>query len=61
MAIKETTKSIAASDRDTEKKDGDLAITEVDIEVGMSAEKQYSKTSVWLMVLYSGLAIGSDG
>lgn len=21
----------------------------------------YSKTSVWLMVLYSGLAIGSDG
>ncbi|KAI7670246.1 major facilitator superfamily transporter, partial [Hortaea werneckii] len=31
-----------------------------DIEAG-DTKRYYSKTSVWLMVLYSGLAIGSDG
>lgn len=31
-----------------------------DAEAG-SVKAYYSKTSVWLMVLYSGLAIGSDG
>ena len=30
------------------------------IEAG-NTKRYYSKTSVWLMVLYSGLAIGSDG
>jgi hypothetical protein len=36
----------------------------VDIETGSVAESvkgYYSKLSVWLMVLFSGLAIGSDG
>ena len=31
-----------------------------EIEAG-DTKRYYSKTSVWLMVLYSGLAIGSDG
>ncbi|KAF2160834.1 hypothetical protein M409DRAFT_70150 [Zasmidium cellare ATCC 36951] len=39
-----------------------MVIVEVDSETGGDVEKaRYSKTSVWLMVLYSGLAIGSDG
>lgn len=36
----------------------------VDVEAGSIAESvkgYYSKLSVWLMVLFSGLAIGSDG
>lgn len=36
----------------------------VDVEAGSVAESvkgYYSKLSVWLMVLFSGLAIGSDG
>lgn len=36
----------------------------VDVETGSVAESvkgYYSKLSVWLMVLFSGLAIGSDG
>lgn len=39
-------------------------IADGDIEVGTSEEPEktyYSKLSVWLMVLFSGLAIGSDG
>ena len=39
-----------------------LAVIEVDSESGEVVSKpRYSKLSVWLMVLYSGLAIGSDG
>jgi hypothetical protein len=37
---------------------------DVDVEAGSIAESvkgYYSKASVWLMVLFSGLAIGSDG
>ena len=36
----------------------------VDVEAGSvveTAKGYYSKLSVWLMVLFSGLAIGSDG
>lgn len=39
-------------------------VTDGDVEVGTSEEPEktyYSKLSVWLMVLFSGLAIGSDG
>ena len=43
---------------DAEKKaEGDVEIASID-----EPEKaQYSKKSVWLMILFSGLAIGSDG
>lgn len=37
---------------------------DVDVEAGSvleAAKGYYSKLSVWLMVLFSGLAIGSDG
>ena len=40
------------------------AIQDGDVEIGAAEETQktyYSKLSVWLMVLFSGLAIGSDG
>lgn len=39
-------------------------ISDGDVEVGVTEEPvktYYSKLSVWLMVLFSGLAIGSDG
>lgn len=39
-------------------------VTDGDVEIGTSEEQEktyYSKLSVWLMVLFSGLAIGSDG
>jgi hypothetical protein len=45
----------------------DAKTDEAEVEQGqviMDAEPQktyYSKTSVWLMILFSGLAIGSDG
>lgn len=32
-----------------------------DVEVAEPEKAYYSKLSVWLMVLFSGLAIGSDG
>lgn len=38
-----------------------LAVVEDDSENGEANKARYSKISVWLMVLYSGLAIGSDG
>lgn len=40
------------------------SVTDGDVEIGTSEEPEktyYSKLSVWLMVLFSGLAIGSDG
>lgn len=51
----EITKDEASAEKDKEN---------VDIETGSVAESvkgYYSKLSVWLMVLFSGLAIGSDG
>ena len=38
-----------------------IAVAEVDSEAGDVEKPKYSQLSVWLMVLYSGLAIGSDG
>ena len=38
-----------------------IAVAEVDSEAGDVEKPKYSKLSVWLTVLYSGLAIGSDG
>lgn len=35
--------------------------TATDISVENGEKSYYSKQSVWLMVLFSGLAIGSDG
>ncbi|CAK4031167.1 major facilitator superfamily transporter [Lecanosticta acicola] len=40
---------------------GEAVVREVDSEPGGDEKPRYSKLSVWLMVLYSGLAIGSDG
>lgn len=54
--------SRSSADGPDEKKipqDDALEIVEVDSEGGQ--KERYSKSSVWLMVLYSGLAIGSDG
>lgn len=39
----------------------DIQQTVVDVEPGNSAPTYYSKLSVTLMVIFSGLAIGSDG
>lgn len=44
-----------------EKKKDEAVAVVVDTEVGHVEKAYYSKTSVWLMVLYSALAIGSDG
>lgn len=48
-----------------EKKVAHAPVTEdVDLEIQPAEEPEktyYSKLSVWLMVLFSGLAIGSDG
>lgn len=48
-----------------EKKDVRQGISAAgDMEAGQAEEQEktyYSKLSVWLMVLFSGLAIGSDG
>lgn len=48
-----------------EKKAAPAPVTEdVDLEIQRAEEPEktyYSKLSVWLMVLFSGLAIGSDG
>lgn len=39
-----------------------VAIDDVEIQPGDAPEKTFfNKTSVWLMILFSGLAIGSDG
>lgn len=58
MPAEETAISpISSGDREPEKSVQD-EVVEVDPEGG---KERYSKLSVWLMVLYSGLAIGSDG
>lgn len=55
------TVSIDQPTSDSKRKHENLAVIEVDSELGIVDEPRYSKLSVWLMVLYSGLAIGSDG
>lgn len=55
MAIEE--KKVAEPETTTTVRDGDVELHAAD-----EPEKTYySKLSVWLMVLFSGLAIGSDG
>ncbi|KAK8041502.1 major facilitator superfamily transporter [Apiospora phragmitis] len=55
MAIPDQKKAAAPSDALTTTDD-------VEIQPGDAPEKTYfNKTSVWLMILFSGLAIGSDG
>jgi hypothetical protein len=43
---------------DAKKPETDIEVASVDDETGKA---YYSKKSVWLMILFSGLAIGSDG
>jgi hypothetical protein len=61
QAVPTTTETKSAElSRGDEKK----TVQDVDIEVIAEAEPvkyYYSKLSVWLMVAFSGLAIGSDG
>lgn len=54
-------KSLEGGDIVEEKKQHDTSVAEVDAETGDVEKSYYSKVSVWLMILYSGLAIGSDG
>ncbi|KXT17412.1 hypothetical protein AC579_5745 [Pseudocercospora musae] len=64
MGVDEGIKPIAvASNNGHEKQiaEDNLTVTEVDSEKGDVEQAKYSKLSVWLMVVYSGLAIGSDG
>lgn len=42
---------------DVKKADADVEVTSLDD----GPKAYYSKRSVWLMILFSGLAIGSDG
>ena len=57
------TTAVAADCGKTAGKNDETTVHEVDAESAEDrADKpRYSKLSVWLMVLYSGLAIGSDG
>ena len=51
----------AAKEDVDETEKGGRPSTTIEIEDGEPQKTYYSKTSVWLMVLFSGLAIGSDG
>lgn len=58
------TTAVSAFDAKTVGKNDDTTVHEIDAESAAeegSEKPKYSKLSVWLMVLYSGLAIGSDG
>lgn len=63
----ESTAPAAPADKleiEVSKGDASSAIVEGDVEVQAvdgPDKTYYSKLSVWLMVLFSGLAIGSDG
>ncbi|KAK8030384.1 hypothetical protein PG990_000118 [Apiospora arundinis] len=59
----EAEKTMAAPDHKKDLHPTDTRATEdVEIQPGDAPEKTYfSKASVWLMILFSGLAIGSDG
>lgn len=62
MAVEEGIDAVSPVTRKNDEKE-DAVVVEVDSEAsdGDVERKHYSKLSVWLMVLYSGLAIGSDG
>lgn len=64
--IEQTASALEDSTLETQEKKAipSSTVTDSDVEVGTSEEPEktyYSKLSVWLMVLFSGLAIGSDG
>lgn len=64
MGADEGIKPVTVSDHDTGRKrhgKDNVTISELDFEKGGVETPRYSRLSVWLMVLYSGLAIGSDG
>lgn len=48
------------SPKDATKKDAAVEVTEDGLPED-APKTYYSKLSIWLMILYSGLAIGSDG
>lgn len=60
MGVEEAIDEVSATTGREDEKD-DKVVVQVDSEAGDVEKTHYSKTSVWLMVLYSGLAIGSDG
>lgn len=54
--------TMQSSSKADESKDGALGMVEVmDVEEGETQKNFYSKASVVMMVIFSGLAIGSDG
>ncbi|KAF2089551.1 major facilitator superfamily transporter [Saccharata proteae CBS 121410] len=53
--------SLGRNVTDTDTKHPNFEAVETDIETGPVKKSYYSRLSVWLMVLFSGLAIGSDG
>lgn len=63
MAADEEIDAVTAYDAKTVGKNDETTVHEVDAESAEDGNEKprYSKLSVWLMVLYSGLAIGSDG
>ena len=63
MAAEREINAVTACDAKTVGKNDETTVHEVDAESAedMNEKPKYSKLSVWLMVLYSGLAIGSDG
>lgn len=62
MGVEEAIDEVSPTTGGEDEKKGDQAVVvEFDSEAGDVKKTHYSKTSVWLMVLYSGLAIGSDG
>lgn len=60
MGVEEAINEVSPTTGRGNEKD-ERVIVQVDFEAGDVGKNHYSKTSVWLMVLYSGLAIGSDG
>lgn len=53
---------VRSNSKEDVSKDGALRTVEVmDIEEGATQKSFYSKASVVMMVIFSGLAIGSDG
>lgn len=53
---------IAEQKHDTETSTKDNgAVESIIVDDSEPQKSYYSKTSVWLMILFSGLAIGSDG
>ena len=61
MGQEEAIDTVSPATAPKDEKNDETTIVEIDSEAGDVEKTHYSKLSVWLMVLYSGLAIGSDG